>query len=100
MWQLASHNAQSEVPDLPPRLLIIDNIIYIYIQDGKTALELVGEPPRVGLHRFEGARDRHRGHGEVVGVLIAAGMAAGQWQDVNACLGSVIFVCVCLGICR
>ena len=34
-------------------------------------------------------------HGEVVGVLIGAGMAAGQ--DVNACLGSVIFVCVCMG---
>ncbi len=34
-------------------------------------------------------------HGEVVGVLIGAGMAAGQ--DVNACLGSVICVCVCMG---
>ena len=34
-------------------------------------------------------------HGEVVGVLIGAGMAAGQ--DVNACLGSVVCVCVCLG---
>ncbi len=33
-------------------------------------------------------------HGEVVGVLIGAGMAAGQ--DVNACLGSVICVCVCM----
>ena len=34
-------------------------------------------------------------HGEVVGVLIGAGMAAGQ--DVSACLGSVICVCVCMG---
>ena len=34
-------------------------------------------------------------HGKVVGVLIGAGMAAGQ--DVNACLGSVICVCVCMG---
>ena len=39
-------------------------------------------------------------HGEVVGVLIGAGMASGQWQDVNACLGSVICVYVCLGVCR
>ena len=37
-------------------------------------------------------------HGEVVGVLIGAGMAAGQ--DVNACLGSVIcvYVCMCAGV--
>ena len=34
-------------------------------------------------------------HGEVVGVLIGAGMAAGQ--DVNACLGSVISVYGCMG---
>ena len=34
-------------------------------------------------------------HGDVVGVLIGAGMAAGQWQDVNACLSSVICVYVC-----
>jgi hypothetical protein len=33
-------------------------------------------------------------HGKVVGVLIGAGMAAGQ--DVNTCLGSVI--CVCMGV--
>jgi hypothetical protein len=33
--------------------------------------------------------------GEVVGMLIGAGMAAGQ--DVNACLGRVISVYVCLG---
>ena len=33
--------------------------------------------------------------GEVVGVLIGAGMAAGQ--DVNARLGRVICVCVCMG---
>jgi hypothetical protein len=41
------------------------------------------------------------GHGEVVGVLIGAGMAAGQWQDVNACLGSVIcvYVCMCVWVC-
>ena len=39
-------------------------------------------------------------HGEVVGVLIGAGMAAGQWQDVNACLGSVVcvYVCMCAGV--
>jgi hypothetical protein len=29
-------------------------------------------------------------------MLIEAGMAAGQWQDVNACLGSVICVYVCM----
>ncbi len=36
------------------------------------------------------------GHGKVVGVLIGAGMAAGQ--DVNACLGRVISVYVCMGV--
>ncbi len=34
-------------------------------------------------------------HGKVVGMLIGAGMAAGQ--DVNACLGRVISVYVCMG---
>ena len=34
-------------------------------------------------------------HGKVVGMLIGAGMAAGQ--DVNACLGRVISVYVCIG---
>ncbi len=34
-------------------------------------------------------------HGKVVGVLIGAGMAAGQ--DVNACLGWVSSVYVCMG---
>ncbi len=52
------------------------------MQDGKTALELAAEA--VGGH----------GHKKVVGVLRAAGLAAGQWQDVNACLGSVISVYV------
>ena len=47
-------------------------IYHIYIQDGRTALELAAE----------------NGHGKVVGMLIGAGMAAGQ--DVNACLGRVI----------
>jgi hypothetical protein len=58
--------------------------ICIYIQKGKTAVELAA-----------GGK-----HGEVVGVLIGAGMAAGQWQDVNACLGSVICVnvCMCAGV--
>ena len=55
--------------------------IYIYIQYGNLALQLAA-----GWYR-----------GEVVGVLIAAGMAAGQWQDVNACLGRVISVYVCMG---
>jgi ankyrin repeat protein len=45
-------------------------------KDGKTALELAAE-----------ANDGE-GHGEVVGLLIKAGIEAGQWQDVNACLGS------------
>ena len=33
-------------------------------------------------------------------MLIGAGMAAGQWQDVNACLGSVVcvYVCMCAGV--
>ncbi len=53
------------------------------MQDGKTALELAAEG-KWG-----------KGHGDVVGVLIGAGMAAGQWQDVNACLSSVICVYVC-----
>ena len=48
--------------------------IYIYTQHGNTALALA-----VGGN-----------HGKVVGVLIGAGMAAGQWPDVNACLGSVL----------
>ena len=52
------------------------------MQDGKVALEHAG--------RFGGECNS-----EVVGVLIGAGMAAGQ--DVNACLGSVICVCVCMG---
>ena len=42
-----------------------------------------------------------RNDDKMVGVLIGAGMAAGQ--DVNACLGSVICVCVCVwvrGCCR
>ena len=37
-------------------------------------------------------------HGEVVGVLIGAGMAAGQWPDVNACLGGLVicvYACMC-----
>ena len=36
----------------------------------------------------------------MIGVLIAAGMAAGQWQDVNVCLGSVIslYVCMCVWV--
>ena len=51
----------------------------MYIQDGKLALELAAEGK----------------HGKVVGVLIGAGMAAGQ--DVNACLGRVISVYVCMG---
>jgi hypothetical protein len=49
------------------------------MQDGYVALELAA----LG------------NHGEVVGVLIGAGMAAGQ--DVNACLGRVISVYVCMG---
>jgi hypothetical protein len=53
--------------------------MYIHIQDGKLALELAAEGK----------------HGEVVGMLIGAGMAAGQ--NVNACLGRVIFVYVCMG---
>jgi hypothetical protein len=57
---------------------------YICIQDGTTALELAAWA------------NNGRGHSEVVGVLIAAGMVAGQWQDVNACLGSVISVYVCM----
>jgi hypothetical protein len=36
------------------------------------------------------------GHGKVVGMLIGAGMAAGQ--DVNACLSRVISVYVCMGV--
>ena len=71
--ELTSHNANTHLPDLLPPLLIM------YIQHGNVALELAA-----------GA-----GHGKVVGVLIGAGMAAGQ--DVNACLGSVIFVYVCMG---
>ena len=51
-------------------------------KDGKTALELAAEA------------NNGRCHSEVVGVLIAAGVAAGQ--DVNACLGSVISVHVCM----
>ena len=33
-------------------------------------------------------------------MLIGAGMAAGQCQDVNACLGSVVcvYVCMCAGV--
>ena len=54
-------------------------IIYMNIQRGTTALELAAG----------------KGQGKVVGVLIGAGMAAGQ--DVNACLGSVLCVCVCMG---
>ena len=45
-------------------------------KDGTTALELAAE-----------ANDGE-GHSEVVGLLIKAGIEAGQWQDVNACLGS------------
>jgi hypothetical protein len=52
---------------------------YIFIQNGYVALELAA-----GFN-----------HGKVVGVLIAAGMAAGQ--DVNACLGRVISVYVRMG---
>jgi ankyrin repeat protein len=44
------------------------------MQNGNVALELAAQ----------------YGHGEVVGVLIGAGMAAGH--DVNACLGRVISV--------
>ena len=43
---------------------------------GRPALQLAVEP----------TPDGSRGHSEVVGVLIAAALAAGQ--DVNACLGS------------
>jgi hypothetical protein len=49
------------------------------MQNGNVALELAAQ----------------YGHGEVVGVLIAAGMAAGQ--HVNACLGRVISVYVRMG---
>jgi ankyrin repeat protein len=52
-------------------------------KDGKTALDLAAE-----------ANDGE-GHSKVVGLLIKAGLEAGQWQDVNACLGSVISVYVC-----
>jgi ankyrin repeat protein len=45
-------------------------------KDGKTALDLAAE-----------ANDGE-GHSKVVGLLIKAGIEAGQWQDVNACLGS------------
>jgi ankyrin repeat protein len=45
-------------------------------EEGNTALELAAE-----------ANDGE-GHSEVVGLLIKAGIEAGQWQDVNACLGS------------
>ena len=76
--ELASHtDANTHLPDLLPPLLIY--IYNIYIQDGKLALELAAEGK----------------HGKVVGVLIGAGMAAGQ--DVNACLGRVISVYVCMG---
>ena len=52
------------------------------MQNGNVALELAAQ----------------YGHGEVVGVLIGAIMAAGQ--DVNACLGSVVcvYVCMCAGV--
>jgi hypothetical protein len=63
-----------------------------YVQDGKLALELAV------LEKRRCSKDQHaaRGnHGEVVGVLIGAGMAAGQ--DVNACLGRVISVYGCMG---
>ncbi len=53
------------------------------MQDGKVALE--------HANRFGDGEC----NSEVVGVLIGAGMAAGQ--DVNACLGRVISVYVCLG---
>ena len=52
------------------------------MQDGKTALALAAEG----------------NHDEVVGVLIGAGMAAGQWPDVNACIGGLVicvYVCMC-----
>ena len=52
-------------------------------KDGTTALELAAEA------------NNGRCHSEVVGVLIAAGVAAGQ--DVNACLGSVISLYGCMG---
>jgi ankyrin repeat protein len=45
-------------------------------EDGKTALDLAAEA-------YDG-----EGHSKVVGLLIKAGIEAGQWQDVNACLGS------------
>ncbi len=65
------------------RRLVICIYTYTHIQDGKTALELAAEA------------NNGMSHSEVVGVLIAAGMAAGQ--DVNACLGSVTSVYVCMG---
>ena len=82
--ELASHNANTHLPDLLLPLLI--PIYHICIQYfSRTALNYAAESK----------------HGKVVGVLIGAGMAAGQ--DVNACLGSVICVCVCVwvrGCCR
>ena len=70
-------------PAGPPTTPTCIYVTYVCIQAGKTALELAGDWYYKSIN------------GKVVGVLIGAGMAAGK--GVNARLGSVICVCVCMG---
>ncbi len=64
--------AKNDLRDMLAELISKGHDLEECDQDGKLALELAAEAK----------------HGKVAGVLIGAGMAAGQWQDVNACLGS------------
>ena len=63
--------AKNDLRDMVAELILKGNLEECD-KDGKTALELAAAA----------------NNGKVVGLLIKAGIEAGQWQDVNACLGS------------